>query len=64
MKKYPKYVVLPIALALYFLAMVVYSIHRNDGHLPADFAVTVTVEVVILVLLFWVLRYLHKKRNQ
>ena len=63
MKKYPKYIVLPVMLLLYFAAMLVYSIRRNHGALPEDFGIIVTVECVIIVALYFALRTLHRRRN-
>lgn len=64
MKKYPKYIVMPTAMAIYFVAMAVYGIYRNNGKLPDDFALICAIEVFILVTLFFSLRYLDRKRRQ
>lgn len=63
MRKLPKYIVMPLALAIFFIAVLILSIKQNHGHLPDDFALIATIETVILVALFFVLRYLHRKRN-
>ena len=54
---------MPLALAIFFIAVLILSIKQNHGHLPDDFALIATIEAVILVSLFFVLRYLHQKRN-
>lgn len=64
MKKYPKYIVMPTAMALYFVVMAIYGIYRNNGNLPDDFALICGVELVIILSLFFSLRYLDKKRRQ
>ncbi len=61
--KSPKYIVLPIALALFFIAVLILSIKQNNGHLPEDFPLIVTIEAAILISLFFVLRHLHNKRK-
>ncbi len=58
-----KHIVLPLALALFFIAVLLLSIRQNGGHLPDNFAVIASVEAVVLVALFFVLRYLHRKRK-
>lgn len=63
MKKYPKYIVMPVALLLYFLAMAVYGYKNNGNKLPDNFAVIVLVEALILVILFLVMRYQHRNRS-
>lgn len=64
MKKYPKYIVMPTAMALYFVVMAIYGIYRNNGNLPDDFALICGIEVIIILSLFFSLRYLDKKRRQ
>lgn len=64
MKKYPKYIVMPTAMAIYFVVMAIYGIYRNHGNLPDDFALICGVELVIILSLFFSLRYLDKKRRQ
>lgn len=54
--KWPKYKVLPIALLIYFVAMAVYGIVRNNGQLPEDFFLICGIETVILVALFLLLK--------
>lgn len=61
--KAPKYIVLPIALAIFFLAVLALSIKQNNGSLPADFPLIVAIEAAILISLFFALRHLHNKRN-
>lgn len=56
MKKWPKYIVLPVALFLYFITMAVYGIKQNDWRLPEDFWTIVIIETVVLVALFFVLK--------
>ena len=63
MRKLPKYIVMPLALAIFFIAVLILSIKQNHGNLPDDFALIATIEAVILVALFFVLRYLHRKRT-
>lgn len=63
MKKWPKYIVMPVALAVFFVAVLALSIKQNKGKLPDDFAIILIVEVVILTCLFFALKYLHNKRN-
>lgn len=58
--KWPKYKVLPVALLLYFVAMAVYGIVHNGGHLPDNFFLICTIELVILVVLFLLLRHKHR----
>lgn len=64
MKKLPKYIVLPVGLLLYFVAMLWYSISHNGGKLPEDFALIASVEALILIVLFAVLWIQHKRRGR
>ncbi len=59
----PKYIILPISLAIFFLAVLALAIKQNNGNLPDDFAIIVTVEVIVLVSLFFALKHLHNKRK-
>ena len=63
MKRWPKYIVLPVALLLYFVAMAVYGILHNGNRLPDDFWLILGVELVILGLLFFVLKKRHDRMN-
>ena len=63
MRKFPKYIVMPLVLAIFFIAVLLLSIKQNHGHLPDDFALIASIEAVILIALFFVLRYLHSKRR-
>ena len=63
MRKLPKYIVLPLALAIFSISVLLLSIKQNRGHLPDDFALIASIEAIVLISLFFVLRYLHKKRN-
>ena len=63
MRKFPKYIVMPLALAIFFIAVLLLSIKQNHGHLTDDFALIASIEAVILIALFFVLRYLHSKRR-
>ena len=63
MRKLPKYIVMPLVLAIFFIAVLLLSIKQNHGHLPDDFVLIAVVEAIILISLFFVLRYLHQKRN-
>lgn len=63
MKKYPKYIVLPTAMLIYFICMTIYGLKMNHWRLQNDFWTICAVETVILVVLFFSLRYLHKKRE-
>ncbi|MBR5068314.1 MAG: hypothetical protein IKX25_02840 [Bacteroidales bacterium] len=63
MRKFPKYIVMPVALAIFFIAVLLLSIKQNHGHLPDDFALIATIEAIILIALFFVLRHLHMKRK-
>lgn len=56
MKRWPKYIVLPVALLINFVVMAVYSIRMNNGALPDRFGLIVAIELVVLVALFWLLR--------
>lgn len=58
--KWPKYKVLPVALLLYFVAMAVYGIVHNRGHLPDNFFLICAIELLILVVLFLLLRHKHR----
>ncbi len=64
MKKWPKYKVLPLALLLYFVAMAVYGVVRNDGSLPANFFLICGIELVILVGLYLLLKKKHERMNR
>lgn len=64
MKKIPKYILLPVALAIYFVAMLVVNIHANHGALPQNFAGILAIEAAVLLGLFFALRYLHNRRKQ
>ncbi len=63
MRRPPKYIVMPVSLAIFFIAVLFLSIKQNHGQLPDDFALIATIEALILISLFFVLRYLHRKRN-
>ena len=63
MRKLPKYIVMALTLAIFFISVLLLSIKQNHGQLPDDFALIATIEAIILISLFFVLRYLHKKRN-
>lgn len=63
MSRPPKYIALPVALAIFFVVILVFSIKQRGGMLPDNFAITVVVEIIILIALFLLLRYKHKKRN-
>ena len=63
MRKLPKYIVMPVALAIFFIAVLMLSINQNQGHLPDDFALIATIEAIILIALFFVLKVLHNKRK-
>lgn len=63
MKKYPKYIVLPSIMLVYFIVMTVFMTKQNGWNLPDDFWKICGMEVVIIVALFFSLRYLHKKRG-
>ena len=60
--KWPKYKTMPIALLIYFVAMAVYGIVHNGGKLPPDFWLISCIELVILVALFFLLRYQYKRK--
>jgi len=62
--KYPKYILLPGALALYFVVLAYMQYKDNGYHLRDDFAQGVIIEVLILVSLFVILRYQHKKQEE
>lgn len=64
MKKYPKYIVLPAVMLIYFIVMTIYTLQINDWKPQEDFMLICGAEVVIIVALFFSLRYLHKKREQ
>lgn len=61
MKK--KYIILPLALLIYFVAMAALGIKRNHGHLPDDFVLICGVELAIIVALFFLLRTLDRRRG-
>lgn len=63
MKRWPKYIVLPVALLIYFIVMAVYGIRMNNGALPERFGLIVTIELVVLVALFWQLKKRDKGRG-
>ncbi len=63
MKKYPKYIVLPSIMLVYFIVMTVFMTKQNGWNLPDDFWKICGMEVVVIVALFFSLRYLHKKRG-
>lgn len=56
MKRWPKHIVLPVALALYFVAMAVFGVYRNGWQLPDNFLVVVLVETAVIVLLYFLLK--------
>lgn len=60
MKRWPKYIVLPVALLIYFVAMAIYGIRMNNGELPDRFGLIVAIELVVLVALFWLLKMSRK----
>ena len=59
-RKWPKYIVMPVALLIYFGVMAVYSIVQKGGKLPDNFGIIVTVELLVIALLY----YLLKKRGK
>ena len=63
MKKYPKYIILPSIMLIYFIVMTIFMTRENGWKLPEDFWKIFSMEVVIIVALFFSLRYLHKRRN-
>lgn len=63
MKKYPKYIVMPTALLIYFIVMTIYGLKMNNWKLQEDFWTICITELVTLVALFFALRYLDKKRK-
>lgn len=63
MKKYPKYIILPSIMLIYFIVMTIFMTKENGWKLPEDFWKICSMEVVIIVALFFSLRYLHKRRN-
>lgn len=64
MKKYPKYIVMPVALLIYFICMTLYGLKRNEWRLQDDFWTIFVVEFVIIAALFFTLRYLQRKRDE
>lgn len=64
MKKYPKYIVLPTIMTIYFIVMTIYTMKHNGWKLQDDFWQICGMEVVIIVALFFSLRYLHKRRQE
>lgn len=64
MKKYPKHIVMPVAIFIYFIVMAVMNLKNNNWHPMSGFWTICLVETVIVVALFFCLRYLYKKRNQ
>ena len=56
MKRYKKYVLMPLALFIYTTVMAVWFIPRNQEMSDTEKWVTVTVSYVIIALLWWVLR--------
>ena len=62
MKRPPKYIALPVALLIYFVAMTVYGIIHNGNRLPDDFWTILAVELLVLVLLFFVLKKKHDRK--
>lgn len=63
MKKYPKYIVLPSIMTIYFIVMTIYTMKLNGWKLQDDFWKICGMEVVIIVALFFSLRYLHRRRE-
>ena len=64
MKKYPKYIVMPVALLIYFICMTLDGLKRNEWRLQDDFWTICVVEFVIIAALFFTLRYLQRKRDE
>ena len=56
MKKWPKYKTLPLALLLYFVVMAALGIKQNHGILPNNFWISVVVELLVIVALYWLLK--------
>ena len=63
MKKYPKYIVMPTALLIYFIAMTIYGMKMNQWKLQDNFWLICIIEIVIIVVLYFALKYQYKKRN-
>lgn len=63
MKKYPKYIVMPTALLIYFIAMTIYGMKMNQWKLQDNFWLICIIENVIIVILYFALKYQYKKRN-
>ena len=64
MKRIPKYKTLPAALLIYFVCMAIFSLQSNGWKLQKDFWLICVVELVIIGVLYWTLKYLYNKRNQ
>lgn len=61
-KRWPKYIILPMALLIYSIAMTVFGIHRNNGKLPDDFWLFLVVEVAVIIALYYLLKKKHNMR--
>ncbi|GEM_PF-4500985 len=64
MRKYPKYIVLPCCMLVYFIVMSVMGWKMNHWQMPEDFVLTACGEVAIIIILFFSLRYLHRRRQK
>ncbi len=63
MKKYPKYIVMPIALLIYFIAMTVYGLKMNHWKLQDNFWLICCIELLVIGGLFYILKYRKDKYN-
>ena len=61
MNRWPKYIVLPAALLIYMVAMLVFGIYRNGGHLPHNFWMSLIVELLVVLALFYLLKKRYDK---
>lgn len=63
MKKYPKYIVMPTALLIYFIAMTIYGMKMNQWKLQDNFWLICIIEIAVIVVLYFALKYQYKKRK-
>lgn len=63
MKKYPKYIVMPTALLIYFIAMTIYGMKMNQWKLQDNFWLICIIEITVIVVLYFALKYQYKKRK-
>jgi phosphatidylglycerophosphate synthase len=62
--RWPKYKTLPLALAIYLLIMSVYGWRTLYPVNPTQYWLAIAAEVVIIVVLYFLLKYQHDRKKR